>query len=231
MNDSEERPVVGVGRSVRVMTSGERLFDVNDPAWSAAVSLDMPDADVSFHPRFLPPQDADRLLDEVTDTTPWRQEIIKLYGRESPVPRLTAWHGDAKSTYTYSNIAMEPEPWSAPLLEIRALVEAEAGVRFNSVLCNLYRSGQDSVAWHSDDEGELGPCPVIASVSLGDTRRFQLRHRTQPELRRQIDLPHGSLLVMRGLTQRHWKHQIPKTARPVGARVNLTYRTVVTRKP
>ncbi len=213
------------------MSLGDRLFDVDDQASSAAVSLDVPGAEVSFCPRFLPLRDADRLFEEVTDTTPWRQEVIKLYGRESSVPRLTSWHGDAKSFYTYSNIAMEPESWSAPLLEIRALVEAEAGVRFNSVLCNLYRSGQDSVAWHSDDEVELGACPVIASVSLGDARRFQLRHRTQPELRRQIDLPHGSLLVMRGLTQRHWKHQIPKTARPVGVRVNLTYRSVVIRQP
>ncbi|MDQ6697551.1 MAG: alpha-ketoglutarate-dependent dioxygenase AlkB [Actinomycetota bacterium] len=198
---------------------------------SSAIALDLPDADITLLPLFLRRDDADRLLTEVADTTPWRQELITLYGRQSPVPRLTAWHGDPQAVYTYSNIAMEPEPWSAPLLEIRALVEAEAATRFNSVLCNLYRHGRDSVAWHSDDEAELGPRPVIASVSLGDTRTFQLRHRTRSELRHQIELSHGCLLLMRGATQRHWKHQISKTARPVGRRINLTYRTVLTGGP
>jgi len=227
-NDIEERSVGGIGRNVRSMSGRERMFEFIHEASSAALALDLPDADVTFVRRFLSSRDADRLVDEVTDTTPWRQEVIRLYGRESPVPRLTAWHGDPNAVYAYSNIAMDPEPWSAPLGEIRDLVEIETGVRFNSVLCNLYRNGRDGVAWHSDDEAELGGRPVIASISLGDTRTFQLRHRTRPDLRHQIDLPHGSLLIMRGPTQHHWKHQVPKTARPVGARINLTYRTVST---
>lgn len=109
---------------------------------------------------------------------------------------------------------------------VRARVEEAASVSFNSVLCNLYRDGRDSVAWHSDDETELGAAPVIASVSLGDTRTIQFRHRTRPELRRQFELVHDSMLLMSGGTQRWWRHQVPKTARPVGQRVNLTYRAV-----
>ena len=176
-------------------------------------ALDLPDAEMWFFPRFLPRREADRLLGEISETTAWRQETIKLYGRESPVPRLSAWHGDPGATYAYSHIVMEPEPWSASLLEIKRLIEVEADVSFNSVLCNLYRNGEDSVGWHSDDETELGAEPVIASVSLGDTRTFQFRHRTQRDLRSAIELSHGSLLVMRGPTQHHWRHQIPKTAR------------------
>lgn len=213
------------------MSGHTRLFDSDDVQPPVAVEFDLPDADVTLVRSFLTRPDANRLFDEITATTPWRQENIKLYGRESPVPRLTAWHGDPGAVYTYSNIAMRPEPWSAPLLEIKRLVEAEAGVSFNSVLCNLYRSGKDSVAWHSDDEAELGTRPVIASISLGDTRSFHFRHRTQPDLRHQVDLAHGSLLIMRGPTQRHWKHQLPRTARPVGPRINLTYRTVLPAGP
>lgn len=199
---------------------------MSSQAGEADVRVDLADADVWLFRQFLEPDQADQLLDDISRTTSWRQEMIKLYGRESPVPRLTAWHGDPGATYTYSNITMEPEPWSPALLAVKALVERESRAPFNSVLCNLYRDGRDSVAWHSDDEAELGRHPLIASVSLGATRTFQFRHRRRPELRHQIELPHGSLLVMRGPTQQNWRHQVPKTARRVGPRVNLTYRAV-----
>jgi alkylated DNA repair dioxygenase AlkB len=187
---------------------------------------DLVDADVAYLPGFFPLERADELAAAVDATTTWRQETIAMYGRPVPIPRLSAWYGDPGCTYTYSDITMAPLPWTAVLLEIKAEVEREAGVAFNSVLANLYRDGRDSVAWHADDEPELGRGPVIASVSLGATRTFQLRHRHDPAARWQVDLEHGSLLLMRGATQRAWLHQLPKTGRPVGRRVNLTFRVI-----
>jgi alkylated DNA repair dioxygenase AlkB len=141
-----------------------------------------------------------------------------------PIPRLTAWHGEAG--YVYSGIAMQPAAWTPALLEIKRCAEHHAGQGFNSVLLNLYRDGRDSVSWHADNEPGLGRDPVIASLSLGATRRFQLKHRRNG-LRVAIDLEHGSCLVMAGATQHHWLHQLPKTARPVGPRVNLTFRRMM----
>ncbi len=191
------------------------------------VTFDLPNADVAFDPLLFAPGEADRLFLALRDTTPWRQESIKLYGREIPLPRLTAWHGDGGVTYRYSGIANDPVPWTPALLEIKAAVERAAGAAFNGVLLNRYRTGLDGVAWHSDDEPEFGDDPVIASVSFGAARRFQLRHKARKELRAEVTLTHGSLLVMRGPTQRHWAHQVPKTKKPVGERINLTFRLVV----
>jgi len=137
------------------------------------------------------------------------------------IPRLTAWHGE--KGYVYSGIRLEPAPWNEPLLELEAIAEELAWAPFNSVLLNLYRDGRDSVSWHADNEPGLGYNPVIASVSLGAQRRFQLRHR-RSGARVSLDLPHGSCLIMAGATQHHWLHQLPKTARPVGPRINLTFR-------
>ena len=168
--------------------------------------------------------EADRLFDELMRVTTWRQETATVMGRRVPIPRLTAWHGEAG--YVYSGIRMEPAPWNEPLLELKALSERLARQRFNSVLLNLYRDGRDSVSWHADNEPGLGMEPVIASISLGAVRRFQLRHRRRNE-RLAIDLPHGSCLIMAGATQHHWLHQLPKTARPVGPRINLTFRLML----
>ena len=190
------------------------------------VTLELPDADVAFDPLLFGKADADRLFAALRDTTPWRQEGIRLYAREVPLPRLTAWHGDAGAAYRYSGIPNAPVPWTDALLEIRAAAERAAGAAFNGVLLNRYRTGLDGVAWHSDDEPEFGDEPVIASVSFGATRRFQLRHKARKELRAEIDLTHGSLLVMRGATQRCWVHQVPKTKKAVGERINLTFRLV-----
>ena len=146
-------------------------------------------------------------------------------GRRVPIPRLTAWHGAAG--YVYSGIAMTPAPWNPPLLELKAVAEACAGQAFNSVLLNLYRDGRDSVSWHADNEPGLGRDPVIASVSLGATRRFQMKHRRRAGARRARPAA-GSCLVMAGATQHHWLHQVPKTSRPVGPRINLTFRAMAT---
>lgn len=188
--------------------------------------IDLPDADVVLHDGFFAPADADRLLAELTATTAWRQETITIYGRPVAVPRLTAWYGDPGASYTYSGLTMAPAPWTPALQEVRAAVEDAAGGHFNGVLANLYRDGSDSVGWHSDDESELGPAPVIASASFGATRTFQLRHKRARDLRHEVALTHGSVLMMRGPTQRHWRHQVPKTARVVGPRVNLTFRRI-----
>jgi alkylated DNA repair dioxygenase AlkB len=202
------------------------LFDSDNDGTPIVERLDLEDGDVTYYRNFFPSHDRDRLLPQVTETTAWQQETLRMYGKAIPVPRLTAWHGEPNCVYTYSNITMEPAPWTDALLEIKARIEPEAGSVFNSVLINLYRHGRDGVAWHSDDEPELGPAPVIASVSFGATRKFQLRHVTNSGLRHELELEHGSLLMMRGSTQRYWRHQVPKTSRAVGPRVNLTFRVI-----
>lgn len=189
-------------------------------------ALDLPDGDVVLYPGFFPAAEADRLLRDLLATTAWRQETIKLYGKPIAVPRLTAWYGDEGAGYTYSGIVNDPLPWTPGLIEVKRAVESPAGVTFNSVLLNRYRTGKDSVAWHSDDEPEFGEEPVIASVSFGGTRTFQLRHKRRKDLRASVELPHGSLLTMRGATQHNWLHRIPKTGREVSERVNLTFRVV-----
>jgi alkylated DNA repair dioxygenase AlkB len=156
----------------------------------------------------------------------WQQEDIVIFGERRRVPRLVAWHGDPGTAYTYSGTAHEPLPWTPELQGVRHLVEAVTGHRYNSVLLNLYRDGRDGMGWHADDEPELGHEPVIASVSLGATRRFKLRHRGSRSAAGTLDLAHGDLLLMAGATQHHYLHAVPKTARPAGVRVNLTFRWV-----
>lgn len=182
------------------------------------------DGEVRLHEAALGAADADRLQGALMAGIAWRHEIATVMGRRVAIPRLTAWHGEAG--YVYSGIRMAPAPWNAPLLELKAVAEDLAGQPFNSVLLNLYRDGRDSVSWHADNEPGLGRDPVIASLSLGAVRRFQMKHRRRDE-RIAIDLGHGSCLIMAGATQHHWLHQLPKTARPVGPRVNLTFRRML----
>jgi alkylated DNA repair dioxygenase AlkB len=188
--------------------------------------LDLPDLDVIFYPRFFGPDESDRLQDELYRTTGWRQETIEREDATIPLPRLTAWYGDPGRTYTYSSITMHPEPWTEPLLEIKGRIEQVSGTTFNSVLLNLYRDGRDGVGWHSDDEPELGEMPVIGSVSFGDTRTFFLRHKKRKEHRVELELTHGSYLIMRGTTQRFYRHEVPRTEEPVGPRINATFRRI-----
>ncbi|MFN0121340.1 MAG: alpha-ketoglutarate-dependent dioxygenase AlkB family protein [Blastocatellia bacterium] len=188
---------------------------------------EMPDGEVVLSPEFFSREDADRLFGELRAQVAWAQKPIVLYGREIMQPRLTAWYGDAEAVYSYSGVTLQPLPWIAPLHEIKLCCDAAAGVSFNSALANLYRDGQDSMGWHQDNEPELGERPVIASVSLGAVRRFQLRHKKRRDLATiSLELPHGSLLLMRGTTQQWWKHHVAKTALPVGERINLTFRVI-----
>jgi alkylated DNA repair dioxygenase AlkB len=160
-----------------------------------------------------------RLLDE----TPWRAESVVVYGKRHLQPRLTAWYGEA--SYTYSGLQLDPLPWTALLLVIRAAVESACGQGFNSVLLNRYRDGRDSMGMHSDDEPELGDQPVIASLSFGTTRTFILRHKRNKQTVR-LALEDGSLLLMSGRLQENWVHGINKSVRPLGERLNLTFRYI-----
>jgi alkylated DNA repair dioxygenase AlkB len=156
--------------------------------------LDLPGGDVVFYLDFFPAAVADRLLQELRDTTAWRQESATLYGHPVNLPRLTAWYGDEGMGYTYSGIANVPEPWTPALLEVKRAIEPVAGVTFNSLLLNRYRTGRDSVSWHSDDEKEFGENPTIASVSFGGTRTFQFRHKKDKALWASLELTQGDCL-------------------------------------
>jgi len=158
---------------------------------------------------------------ELIANVPWNQERVRLFGRSSPLPRLTAWFSD--QSYSYSGVDHPPAPLPELIERLRCRAETLSSAQFNSVLLNLYRDGSDRVGWHSDNERGLGPTPTIASLSLGGARRFQFRHRTTKETV-SIELKSGCWVIMAGATQRHWQHQVPRTARPVEPRVNLTFR-------
>jgi alkylated DNA repair dioxygenase AlkB len=191
--------------------------------------IPLPDADVALYPSFFSETESIHFLQHLLTQTKWRHDRVKFYGKEINLPRLTAWFGDLGKSYTYSKIEMDSLPWTPQLLEIKNRVEAATIIPFNCVLLNLYRDGNDGVAWHADDEPELGNEPTIASVSFGQTRKFQLRHRFNKEIEKvEIPLTDGSLLLMKGKTQQFWQHQIPKTSKPVGLRINLTFRIINT---
>jgi alkylated DNA repair dioxygenase AlkB len=204
--------------------------DLLSPAAQCAGSgckVELPDAEIYYYAALFDESEADRLFLQLLNVIAWRQQHIKLYGKVHAEPRLTAWYGDAGKRYAYSGIDLTALPWVPVLLEIKARIESVTACEFNSVLLNLYRGGADSVSWHADDEPELGRDPVIASVSLGERRAFHLKHKKDKAQRKTLSLDHGSMLLMQGATQHHWVHQIPKTTRDVGARINLTYRLIV----
>lgn len=193
--------------------------------------LDLPDADVHFAPDWLDADASHVLLRALIDTVPWSVHHIHMFGRLVASPRLSAWIGDPDARYRYSGTTFDPLAWPAALVPVREQLQRDCGVAFNSVLVNRYRDGRDAMGWHRDDEPELGPAPVIASVSLGATRRFVLRRvargaASAGALKHAIDLTPGSLLVMAGPTQRHWQHALPRTAKDVVERINLTFRLV-----
>ena len=188
--------------------------------------LFLPDAEVIMYRDFFNRNESNQIFAELYDTINWKQEVTLLFGKQVTIPRLTAWYGDAGKSYTYSKIKMEPNLWTPTLITIKSKIEAIAGTLFNSVLLNLYRDGKDSVSWHSDDEPELGENPDIGSVSFGGTRRFMLRHKYQKEMKFEIQLTPGSFLLMKGVTQHFWQHQIPKVAKVNEPRINLTFRKV-----
>lgn len=190
------------------------------------LKLDLPQSDIRYVADFISPSAADQYFSSLLQEIPWQQDDIRVFGKTYPQPRLTSLFATNQLPYTYSNITMHPRPFSGALEEIKKRVDKYSGVAFTTCLANLYRDGKDSNGWHADDEAELGQNPVIASVSFGQERVFHLKHRNRPSLRHRIVLQHGSLLLMQGETQHHWLHQIPKSARSMSERINLTFRII-----
>jgi len=189
--------------------------------------LSLSNAEITFYPHFFSREESDDFLEKLMNTIKWQRDYISLYGRQIPIPRQTAWYGDEDRSYTYSRIRMLPKAWNDTLLKIKQRVENVTKIQYNSVLVNLYRDGKDGVAWHSDDEPELGDTPIIGSVSFGGERRFMLKPKNKTlQEKHEILLNHGSFLLMTGTTQKHWLHQIPKTSKKVEQRINLTFRII-----
>jgi alkylated DNA repair dioxygenase AlkB len=175
---------------------------------------------------------ADALLRQLIAEIPWRHENILVWGKMYSQPRLVAWYGDRGSDYTYSGIKLTPRPWTDLLRDIKKRVETVSATAFNSVLLNYYRDNRDSMGFHSDDEPELGARPIIASLSFGEERMFIMKHRVNKLAKPvRLRLESGSLLLMKGETQRYWKHGLAKTSRPCGPRINLTFRRIVSQGP
>lgn len=193
--------------------------------------IELPDALLYFEADFLANHgvaDQQSLCDRLARNLQWTQDRIVVYGREVPIPRLNAWYGDPGTDYAYSGLHLQPRPWLPELDVLRHQLSEHLQHPFNSMLANFYRDGSDSVGRHADDESELGPLPLIATVSLGAARRFALYPKRKGLVEPwRADLPGGSLLVMAGRCQRAWQHEIPKTARPVGGRISLTFRQVI----
>ncbi|POY39654.1 alpha-ketoglutarate-dependent dioxygenase AlkB [Flavobacterium alvei] len=193
---------------------------------SEPIVFNLPDADIIYYPHFFNKEEADAIFEQLTTDIPWQQDEIRVFGKVHPQPRLTALFGNDGKSYSYSNIKMQPLPWNPILEKIKSQIETVIETDFTTVLLNLYRDGKDSNGWHADNEKELGNNPIIASVSFGSERVFQLKHNSISRLKQNILLEHGSLLVMKGTTQHFWKHQIPKTSKLIGSRINLTFRII-----
>lgn len=191
------------------------------------MDIPLPDADISYLHDFISHDESIQYLETLLTEVAWQQNEIKMFGKVVNEPRLTAWYGDHGLSYKYSGIHLVSTPWSDLLNELKSKVNAAASTEFNSALLNYYRDGQDSMGYHQDNEPELGQNPVIASLTFGAARRFQLKHITDKSIKRKdISLKSGSLLIMAGATQHYWKHQIPKTKIPIGPRLNITFRVI-----
>lgn len=189
-------------------------------------NLKLPDSEIFYFRNFLSHEEADHYFRIFKTTVLWQQDDIKVFGKVYPQPRLTALFGNNGKPYSYSNITMQPHGFTKELSDIKERIENLSNAEFTTCLLNLYRDGKDSNGWHADDEAALGRNPVIASVSLGQERFFHLKHKKDKSLKHKILLANGSLLLMKGETQHHWQHQIPKTTKPIGERINLTFRVI-----
>lgn len=202
------------------------LFDDTDIFTSGAprkTEFDVPDADLMLFEGFFTKAESDAYYNTLLNTTNWREADLTVYDKTHVIPRMVSWYEDK------SNLGadLNAPDWTPELLAIKNRVEAETSITFNSVLLNLYRNGKDGVGWHSDRTDNFGQNQVIASVSFGETRPFRLRHKTRKDIPMlEIPLTHGTLLLMAGTTQTHWEHHIPKTAKDILPRINLTFRQV-----
>lgn len=193
------------------------------------MDLHLPDARVHWHRHWLAATDADALQRTLREEVPWEVHRIRMFGRQVDSPRLSCWMGDPAARYRYSGTDFVPAPWHPALVPLHEQLAAFCGTFFNSVLLNRYRDGDDGMGWHSDNEPELGPAPLIASLSLGAERRFLLRQRKDPARKAELVLGHGDLLVMAGTTQSHYQHALPKSTRVQAERINLTFRLITLR--
>jgi alkylated DNA repair dioxygenase AlkB len=184
------------------------------------------DGEAYFFPHFFSAGESDDYFHLLRKEIAWKQEPIFLFGRSVLQPRLTAWYGDPDMSYRYSGVTMQPQTWTATLLDIKQRIEKIAPVLFNSALLNQYRDEKDSVGWHRDNEKSLGEQPVIGSVSFGAPRHFQFRRYDDQSVKRSLELTSGSLLLMQGRTQHAWEHRIPKQSRVTGIRINITFRVI-----
>ncbi|CAM4288695.1 alpha-ketoglutarate-dependent dioxygenase AlkB family protein [Gillisia hiemivivida] len=189
--------------------------------------ITIPDANLEYYPNFLNNELANSYYKTFLNTLEWEQYYIKLFGKTIPQPRLTALYAINSEPYTYSALKLQPIPFTEELSFINSKILELTGSNFTHCLANLYRDGNDSMGWHADDEKELGKNPIIASLSLGAVRNFQLKHKTDSALKYALALEHGSLLIMKGSTQEFWKHQLPKTKKEISPRINLTFRTII----
>ncbi|MGN8069348.1 alpha-ketoglutarate-dependent dioxygenase AlkB [Mucilaginibacter sp. SG564] len=193
----------------------------------AGQSKGLPDELLEYRAGFIDPIASDELLQKFITEIPWKQSRQKMWDKEYLTPRLTSWHGDVGTDYSVSGRISNPNPWTPELRYIKSLVEPLAGIQFNSVLLNYYRDGNDSVAWHSDRESVLGKHPIIASVSFGQVRSFDIRNKTDHAEHYSVRLEHGSFLLMKAGLQEQWEHRIAKSIKPMKARINLTFRVVI----
>ena len=188
------------------------------------------DGQLYWLPGFYSSQQADLHFEHLKEHIAWQTERLFLFGRWLEVPRLMAWYGDSNAEYRYSNVTHSPLPWSAELEPLRKDMQSLCGQTFNSVLANLYRNGHDSMGCHADNEKVLGDRPLIASLSFGETRLLRFHHPASNH-RLNLELAHGDVLIMAGELQHHWRHELPKTRRPKRARINLTFRRILTSAP
>lgn len=191
------------------------------------IILPLPDAVFEYYPNFFTNDEAEALFKKIHDETKWQHDEITIFGKKIAQPRLTCLFGNEGKPYSYSGITMHPNPWNPTLVYIKEKIEAIAQQHFTTVLANLYRNEKDSNGWHADNEKELGRNPIIASVSFGEVRKFQLKHNNNPDAKLTLNLAHGSLLLMKEGSQIHYKHQIPKATQSKKDRINLTFRTIL----
>lgn len=193
---------------------------------SETLKIKLSNAEIDYTPAFFNLEESRELFEAIYYQTNWIEDDIKVYGKLYKQPRLTAFYANNDKAYGYSNISMSPQPFTPVLNAIKLKIEKATEMTFSSCLLNLYRDGQDSNGWHADDEKELGENPVIASLSLGADRLFHLKHKNIKTLKHKLTLQNGSLLLMKGETQHHWFHQIPKTKKLIDKRINLTFRLI-----
>ena len=187
----------------------------------------LPEDILQYIPGFFNVTESLFFTESLKSKIPWKHQPITMYGKRMLIPRLTSWHGDGNKRYGYSGNKFDSLAWTPELSLIKEKIELPAGIRFNSVLLNYYRDGNDSMAWHSDDETELGNQPVIASVSFGQPRRFDVRSKADKTKKISILLEDGSLLLMKGNLQHDWEHRIAKSTVPMTPRINLTFRVII----